>query len=195
MNTGKPDGLQGNLIVTFVFTLGLLLATALFPYSDNMFLNVIVVVVLWVLFPTIAGFVAEDSGLTYYVSIIAGVVLFSMFLFPYRFITLMGVILLLAGAGIGAFFGFLSDVICRGVQSYVEGDRHLGLRTTGKFVLLGSLLLGFIVLMYLIYVDLANLVSYFDQHPWVITLVGIIVAAILAFLGRGYYEKRKEDKG
>lgn len=194
MNAGKPSRLQRNLILTFVFTLGLLLAMSFLPYSDNMFLNVIMVVGLWVLFPTIAGFVAGDSGLTYYIPTIAGVVLLSIPLFPYRFIDLMGVILLLAGASVGAFFGFLSDLICRGVQSYIEGDRRLGLRTTGKFVLLSSLLLGLIVLMYLIYVDLANMVSYFDQHPWVITLVGIIVTAILAFLGRGYYEKRKEDK-
>lgn len=194
MKSAKHYGFNTRLVTVVAFTMAALLVAYQLPSAGNVIVDFVIVILLWTLLSTVAGLVANDSGLVYYVSLIFGITMFLTALFPYRYTDLMGIIGVMLGAVIGALVGFLANSICNTVQGYLRGEREFSLRRTLVYVLvfLGFLSLG--GLGTLAYYNLADVIAYLDQHNWVVSLIGIIATFVLTFFGRGYFERKKREK-
>lgn len=182
-------------MTTFVFTLVASLALNFFPRSGNIYVDIFVILALWIVFSTIAGLIGKDRGLTYYVSLIVGVVWSSTFLIPYRFIHIADLVMFIFFPSLfGLSLGLGSEALRKVLFGYIKGERRVGLQITRRNLLLGSLLFASILVFSLGYAYSERAIAYFDQHPWVATLLGIIATGIFTFLGGKYYERRRGEE-
>jgi hypothetical protein len=195
MTFRKTSGFYVNLMTTFIFAAAVSLIPRWLPSITNQFIRLAIVIGLWILLSIVAGLVVREKLVTYYVSIVFVVVVAFTSFFPLRYINI-GVPI--GGTILASFFGLLvgliSEGICGRVQSYIEGERRIGLLITRKSLFFGALFLAAFTLSVFAFIHLESVVAYFDQHPWVVTILSIIATAILTFFGGKYYGRRGAEE-
>lgn len=185
------EGPISRFFIIFTFALPFPLVMMIFAFVENIIMYVVLSLAISLLFSVIAGLVTRDETMPYFVSIVSWVVFYTMSLFPYQYTTWSNwLLVLLIGGLIGGAFGWISSKICLSLRS-----PRLSLKKITSKKILGSIL-SILVLagFYLLYSHLEEVVIYLDEHSWLPTIFSIIVTSILAFFGRGYYERRKRKK-
>ena len=143
-------------------------------------------------FSVTAGLVSKETIVSYLVPVVAMLVFATSSLFPYVYVDwsnwfgtpFFGLI-------IGMFVGFCASQTQKRVLQVLT-LRKLSLGKRDIFIIFLSCLI--LASFYGIYVNLDGITAYLDQHSWFITIIGIVVSSLIAFLGRGYYERRKSKK-
>ena len=195
MNAEKPSRFQTSLVATLVFSLATSLVINFFPFGENVVVNLAVGMILWLLLATIAGLTVNNKSVTYYVSVIVAISLSSKWLVPFRFPSIADSLLYpLSYLGFGYAVGVISEPIQNQIQNFIRGEKQISLRLTPKGILKGSLVLICVVFLSFIVIYSETVSAYFDQHPWVVALLGIIATAISSFYGGRQYGKRKKTE-